>query len=64
MWVRIVLEQYLLLGPNLKIRVYNALCQDLGFAKENVQLLGGNFYAMIFSWRERSREHYREFAPG
>jgi len=38
----------------------------LGFANENVQLLGGNFYAIIFSWRELSSrwERYRDFVPG
>ena len=31
-----------------------------------MQLLGGNFYAIIFSRRELSsrREHYRDFVPG
>ena len=38
----------------------------MGFANENVQLLGGNFYAIFFSRRELSsrREHYRDFVPG
>ena len=66
MWVRIVLERYVLPRPNLKIWVQNAPRQDFGFANENVQLLGGNFYAIIFSRRELSsrREHYWDFVPG
>ena len=38
--------------------------QDMRFSNENVQLLGGNFYGRIFTWRELSSrsECYQDFA--
>ena len=39
-------------------------CWDLRFSNEDVQLLGGNFYGRIFTWRELSSRHecYQDFA--
>ena len=37
--------------------------RDLRFSNENVQLVGGNFYGTIFTWRELSsrRECYQDY---